>query len=330
MSASGSSLTLQGAGVSRAAAERLIAVVRPLLRSTDTEGRAIDVPGFASAVRIGDLALVATTDGVGTKRALMSQRMSDLGRDLVAYNVNDVAVVGGRPLAFLDYLSWGRLDQHRAERLFEGMAAACIEAGCILLGGETAEHPGLQAPGDLDLAGFAVGIAPVDELVTGADAAPGDPIVGVASSGPHASGFSLIRHAFARAGRPVPETMLTPTPVYVPTIAALRERCRVRALAHVCDGGLVENVVRALPAGLGAELWPDALPRPAWFDELVGLGCAENELLATVNSGVGITVAVAPGDEATAVAAAADHGHRAHVIGRVVDVGDGPRVRYAR
>lgn len=312
--------TLEAAGVSRRTADRFLRAVAPLLEATDPDSRRLDVASFCEAIDLGGgLALVATTDGVGTKRALMGERLADLGRDLVAYNVNDVATAGVRPLAFLDYLSCGELDPGRAGAIVEGIAAACREAGCVLLGGETAEHPGIQAPGEIDLAGFAIGVGRTDELVTGAAVRAGDAIVGVASSGPHASGFSLIRHLFDRAGRRVPDSFLAPTPVYVGAVTAVMDRCDVRAMANVCDGGLTENLPRALPDPLGARVRPGAWPRPAWVDELAGLGCAEDELRRVVNMGVGYAFVVPPGDAEEAVAAVEGAGHSAWAIGEVAE-----------
>lgn len=321
-------LTLEGAGVRRAAAEQLLRSVMPLLQSTDPARRKLDIPDFCAAVRVGDQALAATTDGVGTKRALMGNRMADLGRDLVAYNVNDLAAVGIKPLAFLDYLSWGRLDVERSRELFEGMAAACREAGCILLGGETAEHPGIQAPNQLDLAGFAIGVGEVSSLVTGAAAAVRDPVIGIASTGPHASGFSLIRLAFARAGREVPASMLRPTPVYVSAVRRVQEQCEVRALSHICDGGLLENASRGLPDGLGAEFQWGGWPDPAWVKELRSVGCADDDLRRAVNMGIGFTIVVAPSDERKAIAVLAEEGHEAWTIGHVVTTADSGQPRH--
>lgn len=322
--------TLAAAGVSRATAERLLRDVAPLVATTDPDSRTLSVPTFCSAIEIGGgLALIATTDGVGTKRALMSDRLGDLGRDLVANNVNDVATVGAQPLGFLDYLSCGELDPGGARAILEGIVAACREAGCVLLGGETAEHPGLQRPGELDLAGFAIGVCATRELVTGERAQAGDAIVGVAASGPHASGFSLIRHAFGRAGRAVPDGFLAPTPVYVPAVRAVLEHCDVHAMANVCDGGLTENLPRGLPDGLGAEVRPSAWPRPAWVDELAGLGCPEDELRRAVNMGIGYAFVVAPVDADRALATLAGAGHEAWVVGEVVAPGGPDRVAYA-
>jgi phosphoribosylformylglycinamidine cyclo-ligase len=301
----------------------------PLLLATDGDRRALDVPGFCSAIALpGGLALIATTDGVGTKRSLMADRLADLGRDLVAYNVNDVATVGVQPLAVLDYISVGALDVGRAHELLAGMADACRAAGCVLLGGETAEHPALQGPSDLDLAGFAVGIAPVTELVTGATVEPGDELVGLESGGPQASGFSLIRRAFAAAGRPVPDSFLAPTRVFVRAVAALRAGCDVRAIANICDGGLTENVPRSLPQGLAAVLDPSSWPRPAWVDELAAIGCSEDELRRVVNMGIGYTFVVARGQAGDAVELLRDGGFEAWRIGTVETESGGGRARY--
>jgi phosphoribosylformylglycinamidine cyclo-ligase len=321
--------TLVGAGVSRAAAARLLEEVGPCLKSTDPEGRVLPLPGFCAAIEVGEgLVLAATVDGVGSKRALMRDRPADLGRDLVAYNVNDLAAIGVRPLAFLDYLSVGRLDVGFAAPLLDGMAAACRAAGCVLLGGETAEHPGIQGPEEVDLAGFAVGLARREELVDGSRCRAGDVIVAIASAGPHASGFSLVRQAFARAGRSVPAGFLAPTPVLSPLIAAARRAAPVTALAHVCDGGLTENLTRGMPERLGAVIRLGSWPRPGWVEELLAIGCREDHLRATVNVGVAFALAVRPGHEAQVLCAAAAAGHSAWTIGEVVSREGGPHVAY--
>jgi phosphoribosylformylglycinamidine cyclo-ligase len=320
-------LTLRGAGVSRTLAEELLDRVLPAVRGTDVDRIVLDVPPFAAAVRVGDLALVATTDGVGTKRALMRHRMSDLGQDLVAINVNDVAALGVAPLLFLDYVSCGRLGLDWATDLLTGMAAACRTTGCVLLGGETAEHPGIQGPEELDLAGFAVGVAPPDRLVTGRRCEPGDVVVGLASAGPHASGFSLIRHAYAQAGRPVPEAFLAPTPLYCTAVADACARFDVHALANICDGGLTENVVRGMPEHLGVRIWPDAWPRPTWVTALLELGCVESELRASVNVGIGYVIVIGPGEAEALIAAVGARGMPGRRIGEVVPA-QADRVRY--
>jgi phosphoribosylformylglycinamidine cyclo-ligase len=321
--------TLAAAGVSRAAAARLLEEVGPCLDSTDPDGRVLRLPGFSAAIEVGEgLVLAATVDGVGSKRTLMRDCPAELGRDLVAYNVNDLAAVGVRPLAFLDYLSADRLDVDFARQLLEGMAAACREAGCVLLGGETAEHPGIQGPGEVDVAGFAVGLARRDELVDGMRCRAGDAIVAIASAGPHASGFSLIRHAFARVGRPVPAGFLAPTPVLSPVIEAATRAAPVTALAHICDGGLTENLTRGMPEWLGAAIRLRSWPCPSWVEELLAVGCREDDLRSTVNVGVAFALAVSPGHEGSVLGVAAAAGHAAWTIGEVVRWEGGPRVAY--
>jgi phosphoribosylformylglycinamidine cyclo-ligase len=322
-------LTLEAAGVSRATAACLLRQIVPLLGSTDPSGCVLSVPDFCCAIDLGDgQALVATTDGVGTKRALMGDRLEDLGRDLVAYNVNDVAALGVQPLALLNYLSFGFLDPSRARALIEGMAAACREAGCVLLGGETAEHPDIQGHDQLDLAAFAVGIATHSELITGTSVAPGDEIIGVTSTGPQASGFSLIRRAFERARQPIPDYFLVPTAVYVPAMHAMRQYCDVHAIANICDGGLTENLARSLPESLRAVINLSAWPRPAWVEELLMLGCQEEELQRVVNMGIGYVFVVPPADAESAQAVLKEAGHDAWRIGRVEIANSTEQVTY--
>jgi phosphoribosylformylglycinamidine cyclo-ligase len=321
--------TLAAAGVSRGAAVRLLGRISPGLRSTDPEGRVLDLPGFCAAVDAGEgLVLAATADGVGTKRALMGGRLADLGRDLVAYNVNDLATIGVRPMVFLDYLSVGRLVVEDAADLVDGMAAACREAGCVLLGGETAEHPGIQGIQELDLAGFAAGLVARDSLVDGSRCRAGDVVVGIGSSGPHASGFSLIRHAFARVGKPVPDTFLAPTPVLNRVVEDVREVAPVTALAHICDGGLTENVVRGMPESFGVVLRAAAWPRPAWVEDLLRIGCGIEELRGSVNVGIAFAIATSPGAQGAVLRTVSAAGLDAWQIGEVVDRVDEDRVTY--
>jgi phosphoribosylformylglycinamidine cyclo-ligase len=321
-------LTLEAAGVDRPRAQTLLDRVLPLIAATDVDRRVVQTPPFAAAVRVGGQVIVATTDGVGTKRSLMRERMHDLGRDLVATNVNDVAALGARPLAFLDYLSCGRLGVDWAQELIEGMVAACHEAGCILLGGETAEHPGIQAESDLDIAGFAFGVTTPDRLVTGRSCRVGDLVIGVGSAGPHASGFSLIRYAHDRAGIPVPASFLAPTTVYSAAVADLCERGKVTALANICDGGLTENVVRGLPSGLGVRIDTSSWPLPPWVEGLLDLGCRLPELRRSVNMGVGYVVYVDTVDADHVLGALRSRDLAAWPMGEVVRAAGASRVAY--
>ncbi len=296
-----------------AAGEALVRRIAPLARATDRPGTMGGLGGFGAlfdpaAAGYDDPVLVAATDGVGTKLrvAIDAGRMEGVGRDLVAMCVNDLVCQGAEPLFFLDYLAVGRLDVESAAAVVEGIAGACRDAGCALIGGETAEMPGMYAPGDLDLAGFAVGAVERGRTLP-SGVAEGDAILGLASDGLHANGFSLVRRIAEDAGHrwadPAPwgrgafgASILTPTRLYVrPALAAIRAG-GVRALAHVTGGGLTENLPRVLPEGLGARIDLAAWERPPeirWLAEAGGVEAAE--MLRTFNCGVGMAVVAAPG-----------------------------------
>jgi phosphoribosylformylglycinamidine cyclo-ligase len=269
--------------------------------------------------------LVTCTDGIGTKLLLARElgRLDGLGQDLVAMCVNDLACTGAAPLVFLDYLAVGRLDPGEAGALVASIAAACAEVGCRLAGGETAEMPGLYAPGHFDLAGFAAGVVERSEMLGPGRVREGDAIVGIPSSGLHSNGYSLVR-ALVDAGalRADPDLLLAPTRLYVRDLMAIAEAADLRAAAHITGGGLPENLPRALPPGLGAELdrgsWE---PGPA-IDAVMATGRVdEDEARRTFNMGLGMCAIVAP---AAAEAAAAAAGAR--VVGRVVAGGGVTRV----
>jgi phosphoribosylformylglycinamidine cyclo-ligase len=268
--------------------------------------------------RMRDPLLVACTDGVGTKVALARSlgRLEGLGQDLVAMCVNDLACVGAEPLFFLDYLAVGRLDPEVAGAIVGGIAAACREVGCALLGGETAEHPGVMADGDLDLAGFAVGAVERDEALGPERVRPGDAIVGIPSSGLHANGFSLVR-ALVEAGAlaPDPDLLLAPTRLYPGDMARLRaEGVEVHAAAHVTGGGLPENLPRALPEGLAAIVDPGAWELPPAIEAVLATGrVPEDEAWRTFNMGLGMCLVVPPQSVERAAALIAG----ARVVGRV-------------
>ena len=328
--------TYAAAGVDIAAGEALVRRIAPLARATDRPGTMGGLGGFGAlfdprAAGYDDPVLVAATDGVGTKLrvAIEAGRLSGVGRDLVAMCVNDLVCQGAEPLFFLDYLATGRLDVDAAAEVVAGIAEACRDAGCALIGGETAEMPGMYAPGDLDLAGFAVGAMQRGRaLPTGV--AEGCVVLGLGSDGVHSNGFSLVRRVVAEAGLdwtdPAPwgggllgETLLAPTRLYVrPALAAIRSG-GVRALAHVTGGGLTENLPRVLPDGLGARIDPAAWPRPPVFDWLAEAGdVAPAEMLRTFNCGVGMALVAAPEAEGDLAALLTEMGERVHRIGTVV------------
>ena len=337
-------LTYAAAGVDIEAGDALVARIGPAARKTARAGVMGGLGGFAAlfdmkAAGFHDPILVAATDGVGTKLriGIETGRLRGLGQDLVAMCVNDLLCQGAEPLFFLDYFATGRLDPDGAAQVIEGVAEACAASGCALIGGETAEMPGLYAPGDFDLAGFAVG-AVERGAVLPAGVEEGDVLLGLAASGAHSNGFSLIRKVAERAalgwGDPAPfcamplgEALLVPTRLYVrPVLAALRAG-GVHALAHITGGGLTGNLPRVLPEGLGAEVDLSAWRLPAVFGWLREEAALEDaDLLRTFNAGIGMILVVAP-DWADALAALLGReGETVHRIGRVTD---GQGVRYA-
>ena len=360
------------AGVNVGAGERTVELIRDAVDGTRRPEVLGGIGGFGSAITIPhgyrSPVLVASTDGVGTKTAIATAlaRYDTIGRDLVAMCADDVACSGAEPLFFLDYVAVGVLEPEQVAELVEGIAAGCRDAGCALVGGETAEHPGLLEPGEFDLAGFCVGVVEADERIDGTAARPGDAIVGLRSSGLHSNGYALVRSLIANWGldlaRPfqeqllltlgaeaaadaiaaepehalatLGEVLLTPTTIY--TAALRRARATLRAgghdlggLAHITGGGLRANAPRALPAGLGARLDPSTWRMPSVV-RLVGAlgGLDDEELRATFNAGIGM-VAVVPASAAdAALSAFAGEGLTPAVIGTVVRVAEGG-TRYA-
>jgi phosphoribosylformylglycinamidine cyclo-ligase len=324
--------TYRDAGVDIEAGDALVDAIKPLARATARPGVMGGLGGFGAlfdlrAAGFLDPVLVATTDGVGTKLrlAIETGRHATIGQDLVAMCVNDLVVQGAEPLFFLDYFATGALDVARAREIVAGIAAACAACGCALVGGETAEMPGLYARGDYDLAGFAVGAAERGTLLP-KGVAPGDAVLGLASSGVHSNGFSLVRRILdGRAldapapfapGRALGEALLEPTRLYVKPLLALHRAGLLRAAAHITGGGLPGNLPRVLPEGCGAELcadWPSP-PVFAWLAREGGV--AAEEMLRVFNCGIGMALVVR--DAEAALALLAEQGESARRIGRVV------------
>jgi phosphoribosylformylglycinamidine cyclo-ligase len=297
------SISYRDAGVDLAAAERHTAAIASLVAGGQT--------GFAAAHPLPpgmrEPMLVTCTDGVGTKLLLARElgRIDGLGQDLVAMCVNDMACTGARPLVFLDYLAVGRLDPGEAEILVRSIAEACAAVGCALAGGETAEMPGLYAPGHFDLAGFAAGVVERSEMLGPHRVREGDAIVGIPSSGVHSNGYSLVR-ALVDAGALAadPDLLLAPTRLYVEEVAAMRAAADVHAAAHITGGGLPENLPRALPGDMGADLDPASWePGPAIAAVLATGRVDDDEAWRTFNMGLGMCVVVAEGEADAAVAA---------------------------
>jgi phosphoribosylformylglycinamidine cyclo-ligase len=319
-------LTYSQAGVSLQAADAVVGRLRRAVASTRTPRVLGDLGGFAGLVSAGgyrDPVLVAGTDGVGTKLMLQREtgRLRDSGVDLVAMCVNDVLTCGAEPVLFLDYIAVGRLDPERIADLVEGVADGCRQAGCALLGGETAELPDMYGSDDLDLAGFALGIVERDGIVAIDRVAPGDAVIGLASSGVHSNGFTLVRRLLERAGAgpaDAPGDLLAPTRIYAAAAAALRAACDVRAMAHITGGGLPGNLPRALPEGLGARLDERLWPAPAVLPWLAGLGVERDEMRRVFNGGLGYVAIVPAAEAGAAVAACAGAGCEAWRVGEIV------------
>lgn len=329
--------TYAKAGVSIAAGNALVRAIAPLARSTARPGANADLGGFGGffdlkAAGYTDPLLVAANDGVGTKLklAIEAGRHDGVGIDLVAMCVNDLVVQGAEPLFFLDYFATGKLDNEVAERVIAGIAEGCRIAGCALIGGETAEMPGMYAPGDYDLAGFSVGAVERDQALTGTRVAAGDVILGLTSSGVHSNGYSLVRRLAADRGwklaRPAlfdPETLLieallAPTRIYVRPLLPLIRSGKIRALAHITGGGLLENIPRVLPEGLHARIDADAWPQPRLMAFLQAQGNIEPEEMArTFNCGIGMAVIVGEDDVGTVTAALQANGETVLRIGRI-------------
>jgi phosphoribosylformylglycinamidine cyclo-ligase len=311
-------LTYADAGVSIAAGNALVHAIAPLARSTARSGADAELGGFGGffdpkAAGYKDPLLVAANDGVGTKLklAIDTGQHGSVGIDLVAMCVNDLIVQGAEPLFFLDYFATGKLEAGVAEAVVAGIAAGCRAAGCALIGGETAEMPGMYAPGDYDLAGFAVGAVERGEQLTGRAVAAGDVLLGLPSTGAHSNGFSLIRRIVERSGldlgAPAPfasETtlgaaLLVPTAIYVKALLPVIRAGRIHALAHITGGGFLENIPRVLPEGLRARV--DVQPLPPLFEWLRATGnVSPEEMARTFNCGFGMVLAVAA-DEAEAL-----------------------------
>jgi phosphoribosylformylglycinamidine cyclo-ligase len=345
----GEALTYAKAGVSIDAGNALVEAIKPLARATARAGARADLGGFGAlfdlkAAGFVDPVLVATNDGVGTKvKVAIETGMHDrIGIDLVAMCVNDLVVQGAEPLFFLDYFASGQLDTGIAERVIAGIAEGCREAGAALIGGETAEMPGLYAAGDYDLAGFAVGAAERGMLLPRADIAADDAVIGISSSGVHSNGYSLVRRLVADLGlawdAPAPfapqstlgESLITPTKIYVkPLLAAIRETAAVKAVAHITGGGLPENLPRVLPSHLTAEIELGQWSVPPVFGWLAREGrIAEPEMLRTFNCGVGMVLICGQDIADDLCRLFGARGETAQVIGKTVPREGGAPVRF--
>jgi len=326
-------LCYRDAGVDIGAGDALVEAIKPYARRTMRPEVLAGIGGFGALVEISkkfrEPVLVAGTDGVGTKLKLAFQlnRHDTVGIDLVAMSVNDVLVQGAEPLFFLDYFACGKLDVATATDVIKGVARGCELAGCALIGGETAEMPGMYPAGEYDLAGFAVGVVEKSAIIDGTTIAAGDAVLGLASSGAHSNGYSLIRAIVERVqpdlqadfhGQPLAEVLLEPTRIYVKPLLALMQQIKVKGLAHITGGGLVENIPRALPEGVIAVLQQSAWPMPPLFKWLQQHGgVADAEMHRVFNCGIGMTLIVGDEDAAAAMRMLSEAGESVYRIGRI-------------
>ena len=330
--------TYRDSGVDIDAGNELVEAIKPLAKATRRLGADADLGGFGALFdlkRAGfrDPILVATNDGVGTKLkiAIDTGRHDTIGIDLVAMCVNDLVVQGAEPLLFLDYFACGKLDVATARRVIAGIATGCKEAGCALIGGETAEMPGMYAKQDYDLAGFAVGAVERGEVLPRADVEPGDVVIGLPSSGVHSNGFSLVRRLIADAkldwqagcpfapGLTLAEVLLVPTRIYVkPLLTAIRMTGSVKAVAHITGGGLIENIPRILPEGCAAHIDLSTYQAPSVFGWLQSQGNLETrELARTFNSGIGMIVVASSREAEKVMTSLRESGEKPVVIGKI-------------
>jgi phosphoribosylformylglycinamidine cyclo-ligase len=340
------SLSYRDAGVDIDAGAALVERIKPMAAATFRPGVATGLGGFGALFELPlgsyrEPVLVSGTDGVGTKLklAIMLGRHDTIGIDLVAMCANDILVSGAEPLFFLDYYASGRLDLETGTAVISGIARGCQLAGCALTGGETAEMPGMYAEGDYDLAGFCVGIAEKSELIQPERVRPGDRLIGLASSGPHSNGYSLIRKVIEVSGADLDadldgtglgDRLLAPTRIYVKSVLPLARAMRVHGLAHITGGGITENLPRVLPAGTRARIDMSSFERPAvfrWLREQGGID--EMEMRRTFNCGVGMIVCVAAEDVGRALDMLREAGETAWILGEI-EAGEGaPSVVYA-
>ena len=328
------SLSYRDAGVDIDAGDALVEAIKPVAARTRRPGVLSGLGGFGAMFelpvdRYHQPVLVSGTDGVGTKLKLAMEmdKHDTIGIDLVAMCVNDLIVQGAEPLFFLDYYATGKLSVANASAVVQGIGDGCVQAGCALIGGETAEMPGMYHGEDYDLAGFCVGVVEKASIIDGSKVKAGDTIIGIASSGPHSNGYSLVRKIIDVSGAKLSdpfgnsslgETLLTPTRIYIKSLLALLTKVDVHAMAHITGGGLLENIPRVLPEGCMAALNRDTWQRPAIFNWLQEQGnVKDDEMHRTFNCGIGMTVIIAAADVDATLACLHQHGETAWQIGTI-------------
>ena len=327
------SLTYRAAGVDIDAGDQLVENIKPYAKRTLRPGVMAGIGGFGALFKVPknyrEPVLVSGTDGVGTKLKLAFEwkRHDTVGIDLVAMSVNDILTLGAEPLFFLDYYACGKLDVKSATAVVKGIAAGCEQSGCALIGGETAEMPGMYPLGEYDLAGFAVGVAEKSKIIDGKTIKSGDVVLGLASNGAHSNGYSLVRKIIATqkiklngklGGKPLKDVILAPTRIYVKPVLALLKRVKVKGMAHITGGGLVENIPRMLAPGLTARIDSSTWPMPPLFTWLQEQGnVADAEMHRVFNCGIGMVLVVAQADAKRAQALLTKAGERVYRIGGI-------------
>ncbi|MBT8567296.1 phosphoribosylformylglycinamidine cyclo-ligase [Polynucleobacter paneuropaeus] len=338
-SQSSKGLSYRDAGVDIDAGDDLVDRIKPLAKKTMREGVLAGIGGFGALFelpkRYKEPVLVSGTDGVGTKLRLAFEwnRHDTIGQDLVAMSVNDILVQGAEPLFFLDYFACGKLTVDTAATVVGGIAKGCELAGCALIGGETAEMPGMYPPGEYDLAGFAVGAVEKSKIINGSTIVPGDVALAIASSGAHSNGYSLVRKIIERAGAkptddleglPLGDVVMAPTEIYVKPLLKLIDELNVKGMAHITGGGLVDNVPRVLPENIQAVLHRDSWQMPALFRWLqMKGGVADAEMVRVFNCGIGMVVIISPEQADAAIQSLAKQGLKAWVVGEVRELPKG-------
>ena len=330
----------KSAGVDIDAGNKFVELIKPLAKSTMNENVLGKLGGFSGAYELPkgqykNPVLVSAADGVGTKLnvAITLGKLDTVGIDLVAMNVNDVITCGADPLFFLDYLATSKLEPEQAAEVIKGIAKGCKQAGCALLGGETAEMPGFYKKGDFDLAGFVVGIVDKKKIIDGSQVKPGDAVIGIASSGLHSNGYSLARKVLigkdkqALKKKPAPlkrtlgEELIEPTKIYVKTVRKLKEQVKIKAMAHITGGGLLENIPRVLPDDCGVTLDSNSWPYPGIMELIEKKGSVERqEMLRTFNCGIGFVIVVSQKDADTAIKTIRRMREKAYLVGRIEKV----------
>lgn len=333
---SNKSITYKKSGVDIDEGDRFVDLIKPLVRKTFRSGVMTDIGSFGAFFKLSpkhkNPVLVSGTDGVGTKLkiAFMADKHDTVGIDLVAMCVNDILTCGAEPLFFLDYFATGKLKPEKAAQVVKGIATGCAEAGCALVGGETAEMPGFYEPGEYDLAGFAVGVVDRKKLIDGKSISPGDAVIGIASSGIHSNGYSLVRKVLFDAhkmglrkvipdlGVSLSEELLRPTRIYVKAFQAVNKKIEIRGMAHITGGGIPGNLPRVFPKGLGAEIFEDSWPISPVFDMVRRLGnVPEEDMRRTFNMGLGYMMIIKSEDVKKTLSILYRNGYESFYIGNI-------------